>query len=225
MPNNNSNNSDNTIIYRFEKGNYVSFNSINPHQYATCSNQKVGETFSSIIEETGNGSVVIRTRDLEYRRDENSVTLISKQHRYLRCREPPRKFWHGSIGSGYILIFDPSGKPAGYEKELEIRKLSKRIPVSSPYLLLTENNMCYTVDTRISSPTFTEVKLDPPLPPSSIITLLSLNDTTTPHHTQYTLIPTLQSPPLSPIKPSFTPTSLTLHKASIYSPITSKYFN
>ena len=105
MPNNNNNNSDNTIIYRFEKGDYVSFNSINPYQYgtftSTCSNQKEGKTFNGIIEEVGHGSVVIRSRGLEYRRDENSVTLLSKQHRYLRCREPPSKSWYGSIGSGY----------------------------------------------------------------------------------------------------------------------------
>ena len=231
MPNNNNNNnnnndnSDNTIIYRFEKGNYVSFNSINPHQSATYSNQKEGETFSGIIEEAGNGSVVIRSRGLEYRRDENFVTLISKQHRYLRCREPSRKPWHRSIGSGYIFLFDPNGKPAGYKKEPKIRTPSKRILVSSPYLLLTENNTCYTVDTRTSSPTFTEATLDPPLPPPSIITLPPLNDTTTPHPTQYTLITTLQSPPPSPIRPSFTPTSLTLYKTSISSPNTSKYFN
>ena len=214
-----------TFSLNLTKGNCVSFNSTNPHQYATCSNQKAGETFTGIIEEADSGSVVIRTRGLEYRRDKKSVTLISKQHRYLRCREPPRKPWHGSIGSGYILLFDPNGKPAGYKKEPEKRKPSKRIPVSSPYLLLTENNTCDTVDTIPSSPTFTEVKLDPPLPLSSIITLPSLNDTTTHHPTQYTLIPTLQSPPLSPVKPSSTPTSLTLYKTSISSPNTSKYFN
>ena len=194
MLNNNNNNPDNNIIYRFEKGNYVSFNSTNPHQYATSSNQKTGETFTGIIEETGSGPVIIRTRGLEYRRDENFVTLISKQHRYLRCKEPPRKPWHGSIGSGYILLFDPNGKPASYEKEPEKRK---RIPLSSPYLLLTENSTCYSVDTRPSSLTFTEVRLDPPLPPSSIITLPSLHDITTPHPTEYTFIPTLQSPPPS----------------------------
>lgn len=161
MTNNINNNSDNTTIYRFEKGDYVSFNSINPHQYGTYTstsyNQKKGKVYNGIVEEAGNGSVIIRSRNLEYRRDEDSVTLLSKKHGYLRRREPPRNPWYGSIRSGYVLQFDSNGKPAGYKKETQIRKSTTRIPLSSPYLLLTENNTCYKVDTRPRSPTFTKV--------------------------------------------------------------------
>ena len=71
MPANNSTtNTDNTTIYRFEKGNYVSFNSTNPHQYDTyksnASNQKKGEVYNGILEEAGNEPVIIRSRNLEY---------------------------------------------------------------------------------------------------------------------------------------------------------------
>ena len=112
------------------------------------------------------------------RRDEDSVTLPNKQHRYLRCRESPRNPWYGSIGSSCILQFDSNEKQADYQKKL--RKPTKRIPLSSPYLLLSEDNTCYKVDTRPNSPTFTRVQLDPPLPPSSIINLPLLGDQITP---------------------------------------------
>ena len=94
MPTNNSTtNTDNNIIYRFEKGSYVSFNSINPHQYDTyksnTSNQKKAEVYNVILKEAGNEPVIIRSRNLEYSQDEDTVTLLRKQHRYLQCREPP----------------------------------------------------------------------------------------------------------------------------------------
>ena len=126
MPTKNNIKTDKNIINHLEKGYYVSFSSINPRQFGNKSstiNQK--KVYSGIIEEFDKGSVVIRSHgprlpiepSLDYRRKEGTVTFLSKKHQYLRCRDPPRKPWYGSIGSGHILQFDSNGKPAGYKQE------------------------------------------------------------------------------------------------------------
>ena len=97
--NNNYNN-----ISLFEKGNYVSFNSENPihHNNYAVNQNKTTYLLKETVEEVGNGSVLISCRNrlinlrIEYRRDEDQVTLISKKHLYFRCSEEKRVAWYGS---------------------------------------------------------------------------------------------------------------------------------
>ena len=116
--------------HHLEKGNYVSFSSVNPVQYqyrykTNHSNRTLVQTYTGIIEEVDNGTVTIRSQgsqlpsepSLYYRRQAGFVKLLRKKHLYLRCRDSPRKPWYGSVGSGHILHFDLNGKPAGYTKE------------------------------------------------------------------------------------------------------------
>ena len=159
MPTKNNIKTDKNIINHLEKGYYVSFSSINPRQFGNKSstiNQK--KVYSGIIEEFDKGSVVIRSHgprlpiepSLDYRRKEGTVTFLSKKHQYLRCRDPPRKPWYGSIGSGHILQFDSNGKPAGYKQEensTATQQLWWNANQSEEYLLLVLI-YCYQKITR-----------------------------------------------------------------------------
>ena len=63
MPTNINIKTDNTIINRLEKGNYVLFSSINPRRFGIKSsiiNRTQEEVYTVIIEEFDNGSVIIR---------------------------------------------------------------------------------------------------------------------------------------------------------------------
>ena len=191
MPTNIQIDTTNSIINRIEKGNYVSFSSINPIQFGIKPgyiNKTKEEVYTGIIEDIDNGTVIIRSQgprlpsepSLNYRRQEVSVKLLRKKHLYLRCRESPRKPWYGSVGSGHILHFDLNGKPAGYTKENNTtatqqlwltkgtpqHKPSKRIPPSGPLLLLSEDNQIFfKVSNTSTTPVFTEIPLNPPIPP------------------------------------------------------------
>ena len=104
MPTNSNIDSTNSIIHRLEKGNYVSFSSVNPIQFGINTNyiNKTQEKeYTGIIEDVDNGTVIIRSQgprlpsepSLNYRRQEVSVKLLRKKHLYLHCRESPRKPW------------------------------------------------------------------------------------------------------------------------------------
>ena len=175
------------IIHRLEKGNYVSFSSINPLQFGTKTNhinKTIEQKYTGIIEDVDNGTVIIRSQgprlpiepSLHYRRQEVSVKLLREKHRYLHCRESPRKPWYGSVGSGHILHFDLNGKLAGYTKEYNTtatqqlrftkgtphHKPSKRIPPSGPLVLLSEDNQSlYKVSNTSTTPVFTEIPITP----------------------------------------------------------------
>ena len=179
--------------HQLEKGNYVSFSSVNPVQYqyryqTDHSNRTLVQTYTGIIEEIDNDTVIIRSQgsqlpsepSLYYRRQASSVTFLRKKHLYLRCRDSPRKPWYGSVGSGNILHFDLNGKPAGYSKEenttstqklwfntrTPFRKPWKRIPPSGPFLLLSEDNKSlYKVSNTSTTPVFTEIPIQHPISP------------------------------------------------------------
>ena len=113
MPTNINIDTNNAIINRLEKGNYVSFSSINPIQFGIKPgyiNKTQEEVYTGIIEDVDNGTVIIRSQgpslpselSLNYRRQEVSVKFLRKKHLYLRCRESPRKPWYGSVGSGLV---------------------------------------------------------------------------------------------------------------------------
>ena len=102
MPTNINIDTNNAIINRLEKGNYVSFSSINPNQFGIKPgyiNKTQEEVYTGIIEDVDNGTVIIRSQDpmlpsepsLNYRRQEVSVKFLRKKHLYLHCRESPRK--------------------------------------------------------------------------------------------------------------------------------------
>ena len=106
MPTNINIDTNNAIINRLEKGNYVSFSSINPIQFGIKPgyiNKIQEEVYTGIIEDFDNGTVIIRSQgprlpiepSLNYRRQEVSVKFLRKKHLYLRCRESP-----GSLGTG-----------------------------------------------------------------------------------------------------------------------------
>ena len=179
--------------HHLEKGNYLSFSSVNPVQYqyrykTNHTDKEIEQTYTGIIEEVDNGTVTIRSQgsllpsepSLYYRRQAGSVKLLRKKHLYLRCRESPRKPWYGSVGSGHILHFDLNGKPAGYTKEenttstqklwfntrTPFRKPSKRIPPSGPFLILSEDNKSlYRVSNTSTTPVFTEIPIQHPISP------------------------------------------------------------
>ena len=93
----NNNNNDNEIS-RFEKGNYVSFNSKNPFTFKkyTFKQNKNISLKKGIVEEFGNGTVLISYRNrlinlkLHFRRNVDQVTLVSKIYLYFWYSEEPR---------------------------------------------------------------------------------------------------------------------------------------
>ena len=276
MPTNSNIYSTNSIIHRLEKGNYVSFSSINPIQFGINTsyiNKTQEKVYTGIIEDVDNGTVIIRSQgprlpsepSLNYRQQEVSVKLLRKKHLYLRCRESPRKPWYGSVGSGHILQFDLNGEPAGYKQEDNTtatqqlwftkvapkHKPSRRIPPSGPLLLLSEDNQTfYKVSNTSTTPTFTQIPLNPPIlppkrinrkitevrttskgkyifihsPPSPSIFIHSPPSPSTTHLQQYTFLPTLPTPPPSPTKPTPNATTLTIKHQQPNIQTISKYF-
>jgi len=220
MPTNTNFESTNPIIHRLEKGNYVSFSSINPLQFGTNTNhinKTKEQKYTGIIEDVDNGTVIIRSQgprlpsesSLHYRRQEVSVKLLRKKHLYLRCRESARKPWYGSVGYGHILHFDLNGKPAGYTKENNTtatqqlwftkgtpqHKPSKRIPPSGPLLLLSEDNQTFfKVSNTSTTPVFTEIPLNPPIQPPKRINRTIKEVRTTSKGKRYTFIHSPPSP-------------------------------
>ena len=267
MPTNSNIDSTNSIIHRLEKGNYISFSSINPIQFGIKTgyiNKTQEEVYTGIIEDVDNGTIIFRSQSprlpselsLNYRRQEISVKLLRKKHLYLRCRESPRK---------HILQFDLNGEPAGYKQEDNAtatqqlwftklapkRKPSRRIPPSGPLLLLSEDNQTwYKVSDTSTTPTFTQIPLNPPIlppkrinrkitevrttskgkytfihsPPSPSTFIHSPPSSSTTHLQQYTFLPTLSTPPPSPTNPTPNITTLTIKLQQPKIQTTSKYF-